>query len=59
MKLSPFTNKKERPLEEVFHPNNPHNQGYFDDALKQDREGYQSREVKQGRPKSSCSTRPK
>jgi hypothetical protein len=46
-----------RPLIEMLNPNNPFNQGYFGDALKKDLEGYHPREVKQGRPKTSYSTR--
>ena len=42
-----------RPLVEVLNPDNPYNQGYFGDALKQDREGYYPREVKSGRPRST------
>ena len=52
-----IANKKERLLVEMLNPNNPYNQGYFGDALKQDKDGYFPREVKQGRPKTSFSTR--
>ena len=42
-----------RPLVEVLNPDNPYNQGYFGDALKQNKEGYHPRVVQQGKPNLS------